>query len=295
MTKVVISNRYQSQTRQNLLKIAGIKNISETITPKNGERIFGQVGAVYFNKLAQNNGNDTGNITPPDCPDCPPIDPPTDPDNPTPDTPQGCTCRSLDELGDYIAQKASESFCESTPVEDDNQYFPCLTGADGGELRISCPNDDNCNSSWAFAIVERHSECSNVPFGNSCKIDKIKFKILFFETQEEFNNRLQIEENLITEKLNTDNACNIMPGNFLFTHGIQCGYGMPEKECDDGYTCSTYSNQYGIRMSLGNQDYNVFDNGRKIDIYKHISNREVENMVLEYYNYWFPDAVVEKL
>lgn len=153
MTKTIISNPYQSQNRQNLLKAGGLKNIDDTITPKNGERIYGKVGEVRFNQLAQNNGNDTGTITPPDCPDCPPIDPPTDPDNPTPDTPQGCTCRSLDELGDYIAQKASESFCENTPVEDDNQYFPCLTGADGGELRISCPNDENCETQTGTAYI----------------------------------------------------------------------------------------------------------------------------------------------
>lgn len=157
MAKTIINNPYQSPTRQNWLKIAGFKNINDTITPKNGERIYGQVGAVYFNQLAQNDGNDTGTITPPDCPDCPQIDPPTNPDTQTPDTPQGCTCRSLDELGDYIEQKASESFCESTPVEDDNQYFPCLTGADGDELRISCPITMDCDyvtrKRWAAISV----------------------------------------------------------------------------------------------------------------------------------------------
>lgn len=294
MTKVVISNRYQSQTRQNLLKIAGLKNVGEIISPQNGERIFGQVGAVYFNQIAQNNGNDTGTITPPDCPDCPPIDPPTDPDDPTPDTPQGCTCRSLDELGDYIEQKASKSFCESTPVEDDNQYFPCLTGADGGELRISCPKEDNCNSPWAFAIVEENSECGNVPIGNSCKFTKIKFKILFFENREEFEDRLQIERNVIQEIIDNNN-CDTLSGNFLVTEGIYCNYSFPEKECDDGYHCSTGDNKYGIRLYLGNSNYNVFVNGKKVEPYKNISNKEVENMVLEYFNTNFPDAVVEKL
>lgn len=147
MQKLIIKNKYQSPNRMNILTAAGIAQINEPITPQNGERIFGGLGVVTFNQASQYNEEENPNdpITPPNCPDCPPIDPPTDPDDPTPPTPQGCTCRSLDELGDYIEQKASESFCENTPVEDDNQYFPCLTGADGGELRISCPKDDDCS------------------------------------------------------------------------------------------------------------------------------------------------------
>lgn len=264
MTKTIISNPYQSQNRQNLLKAGGLKNIDDTITPKNGERIYGKVGEVRFNQLAQNNGNDTGTITPPDCPDCPPIDPPTDPDNPTPDTPQGCTCRSLDELGDYIAQKASESFCENTPVEDDNQYFPCLTGADGGELRISCPQEDcgekyRCFIRFSFNytcldnIVEDKIEekCASLTIKEILKIaNEYRMKYLSFFDNDclkdyEYNKQLEIPF--------TEENCNIVTAEYPNTPYYIVKFDFPITSLGSSIKCgSSISECMGCNDPEGN-------------------------------------------
>lgn len=71
--KLIISNQFQSQNRVNLLKISGVKTINETISPKNNNRIFGNVGVVHLQQNAQfYNENEDPNspILPPDCPNC---------------------------------------------------------------------------------------------------------------------------------------------------------------------------------------------------------------------------------
>lgn len=71
--KLIISNQFQSQNRVNLLKISGVKTINETITPKNNNRILGNVGVVHLQQNAQyydNNIDPNSPILPPDCPNC---------------------------------------------------------------------------------------------------------------------------------------------------------------------------------------------------------------------------------
>lgn len=59
----------------NILTAAGIAQINEPIFPQNGERIFGGLGAVYFNQASQygdpdNPSDPNAPINPPNCPNC---------------------------------------------------------------------------------------------------------------------------------------------------------------------------------------------------------------------------------
>ena len=72
MQKLIIKNKYQSPNRMNILTAAGIAQINEPITPKNGERIWGGLGVVTFNQASQYNKeeNPDAPITPPNCTNC---------------------------------------------------------------------------------------------------------------------------------------------------------------------------------------------------------------------------------
>lgn len=288
MQKTVVRNPNQSSIRRNLLNIAGITVQGETIAPQNGDRLLGGYGVAWLNN------QDAASQT-------------TGQDNPLPECncesgggggggsgggggvqPSGnCEKKNISELKQVLDDYASQSFCDKEFPEVQFSTFigydkpPSDSTAKEIELRMLCSSDD-CNSSpYGFILYERNTECTNLPYLNSCYKCILKFKILFFNTLEEAREKYQAERNRINQ-IRIDGGCLSISGDFQ----VQCSYSFTKKKCSDGYTCNSGANAYGVRESFsgminGQLSY-LFLGLTKIAAYNHMTNKEIEELVFDY-------------
>lgn len=134
----------------NILTAAGIAQINEPISPKNGERIWGGLGVVTFNQVSQYNEEENPNdpIMPPDCPNC------GGGIEPEPSVPPSANCekKNISELKQVLDDYANQSFCDKEFPDVQFSTFigydkpPSDSTAQEIELRMLCPVDFNCES-----------------------------------------------------------------------------------------------------------------------------------------------------